>query len=361
MGLFKRNNVWWMSFTSQGKQIRESTEVTSKGIAEKIYFKAMTQIAEGKWLEKLPGEDKTFSELMAKYLKEYSATNKAKTSQVRDIGIAVHLNKFFGAYKLNQISPRLISEYKTKRRKDEAAPKTINNELVLMGHCFNISMKEWEWTKENPVSRVSKEKVYNQIERWLTFEEESRLLLPSPEWLREIIIFAINTGLRQSEILNLQWAQVDLFRKTITLLVQKNKNKDTLPLNQAALEVLKGRAKVRHIKSEQVFFNPEGKPVNVWTLISAFRSSIKKEGLSHLQFHDLRHTFATRLVQAGVDIYTVQKLGRWKTISMVMRYAHHYPESLRSGIETLDRAREKFYHNFITIGGSAPGSDNVTR
>ena len=53
--------------------------------------------------------------------------------------------------------------------------------------------------------------------------------------------------------------------------------------------------------------------------------------------HDLRHTFATRLVQAGADIYTVQKLGRWKTIQMVMRYAHHYPESLRAGIEILDR------------------------
>lgn len=54
-------------------------------------------------------------------------------------------------------------------------------------------------------------------------------------------------------------------------------------------------------------------------------------------FHDLRHTFATRLVQAGVDIYTIQKLGRWKTISMVMRYAHHHPESLRAGVEILDR------------------------
>jgi len=55
------------------------------------------------------------------------------------------------------------------------------------------------------------------------------------------------------------------------------------------------------------------------------------------RFHDLRHTFATRLVQAGVDIYIVQKLGRWKNISMVMRYAHHYPESLRSGVEVLDK------------------------
>ena len=59
-----------------------------------------------------------------------------------------------------------------------------------------------------------------------------------------------------------------------------------------------------------------------------------------VRFDDLRHTFATRVVQAGEDIYTVQKLRRWKNISMVLRYAHHYPESLRSGIEVLDKLRE---------------------
>ena len=76
----------------------------------------------------------------------------------------------------------------------------------------------------------------------------------------------------------------------------------------------------------------------------AFYLARKRAGILPLRFHDLRHTFATRLVQAGVDIYTVQKLGRWKNISMVMRYAHHYPESLRAGIEVLDGVK-----NSITI------------
>ena len=70
---------------------------------------------------------------------------------------------------------------------------------------------------------------------------------------------------------------------------------------------------------------------------SLFRSRHERADVKGFRFHDLRHTFATRLVQAGADIYTVQKLGRWKTIQMVMRYAHHYPESLRAGIEILDR------------------------
>jgi integrase len=72
-------------------------------------------------------------------------------------------------------------------------------------------------------------------------------------------------------------------------------------------------------------------------LLRVFYPAMRRADVKRFRFHDLRHTFATRLVQAGCDIYTVQKLGRWKTISMVMRYAHHHPESLRAGIEILDR------------------------
>jgi integrase len=76
-------------------------------------------------------------------------------------------------------------------------------------------------------------------------------------------------------------------------------------------------------------------------LIRSFHRVVKKAGIERLRFHDLRHTFATRLVQNGVDLYRVQKLGRWKSTSMIMRYAHHYAENLRPGIETMDRGDSK--------------------
>jgi hypothetical protein len=77
---------------------------------------------------------------------------------------------------------------------------TVNRELCLLSHAFNLAIKEWEWIDFNPVSRVSRERVNNQVERWLTFEEQEKLLAVSPLWLREIIIFAVNTGWRRSEI-----------------------------------------------------------------------------------------------------------------------------------------------------------------
>ena len=149
--------------------------------------------------------------------------------------------------------PVTVSEYKTKRRGEGASPRTLNYELALMSHAFNLAIKEWEWVKENPVTKVSKEKVNNLIERWLTLEEQKNLLASSPKWLQEIILLAVNTGLRQSEILDLKWPRVDLSRKTITILEQKNQGKDTLPLNEGALEVLRKRLQVRRGETEYVF------------------------------------------------------------------------------------------------------------
>jgi integrase len=94
---------------------------------------------------------------------------------------------------------------------------------------------------------------------------------------------------------------------------------------------------VRHPASAHVFTSREGTRLDARNLLRAFYAACKDAKIAHLRFHDLRHTFATRLVQAGVDLYTVQKLGRWRTVQMVVRYAHHYSESLRPGVEALDR------------------------
>jgi integrase len=345
MALYKRGRVWWMDFVYKGKCIRRSTETKNGKQAERIYHKVMAEVIEGKWFDRRQEEKITFAEMMEKYMTEHSARNKAQTSHIRDRSLADHLLKYFGELTLAEIMPKLISEYKTKRREEKAAPKTINNELILMGHAFKIAINEWEWVRDNPVRKVSKEKVNNQIERWLTFEEEKKLVAASPKWLQEIVTFAVETGLRLGEILNLRWPQVDLFRRTLSILEQKNKDTDTLPLNKTAMEILKARAKVRHIRSNYVFLNKVGGKINQRNVIRAFHSALKKSGVAPCRFHDLRHSFATRLVQAGKDIYTVQKLGRWKSISMVTRYAHHYPESLRSGVEALDSFRE----NHLTI------------
>ena len=326
-----------MSFSHNGKQFRRSTETDDKKLAIRIFDKLKGDIAEGKWFEQLPGKDFTFGDLIEKYLEEYSAVNKAKKSHKRDKSLAAHLLKSFKDKYLLDITPAMISDYKVQRRREGAAPRTINYELTLMSHAFNIAILEWEWLKDNPVKKVKKDRVNNAIERWLTQEEEGRLLSVSSQWLREIILFAIHTGLRQSEILNLKWPQVDMARRTILICEQKNRGVDTLPLNGTAFGVLEERHKHRSSRCDYVFPNSNQNRMSNRNLYRAFKIAADKAKVHNFRFHDLRHTFATRLVQSGVGIYEVQRLGRWKNTSMVMRYAHHNTESLRSPIEVMDR------------------------
>ena len=142
----------------------------------------LTQLIEGKCFDIVPSGNRTFGELSEKYYTEYSP-KKAPSTYVRDRSLFNHRNRHFGEYKLSQISPKIISKYKVSRRSERAAPKTINHELSLMCHAFNMALKGWEWVNSNPVYLVSKEKTEDFIERWLTVEEEELLLEASPPWL----------------------------------------------------------------------------------------------------------------------------------------------------------------------------------
>ncbi|MFA5322617.1 MAG: site-specific integrase, partial [Smithella sp.] len=110
----------------------------------------------------------------------------------------------------------------------------------------------------------------------------------------------------------------------------------TLPLNQKAMGILEERRRHKLSGCDLVFPSQSGTRILDRNLFRAFHNAMDRAQIENFRFHDLRHTFATRLVQAGVGIYEVQKLGRWKNSSMVIRYAHHNPESLRSSIEILD-------------------------
>jgi integrase len=145
--------------------------------------------------------------------------------------------------------------------------------------------------------------------------------------------------MRRGEILKLQWAHVDLARRTLTILEQKNGTRDTLPVNDTAMAVLLARAAVWLSSTDAVFVNGAGHSRNAHNLLRAFYPAMRKAGIARFRFHDLRHTCATRMVQAGVDLYKVQRLLGHKSPIMTQRYAHHYPESLRDGVETLDVGR----------------------
>lgn len=337
MGLYKRGQVWWMRFSYKGKQMMKSTETKDKKLAEKIHAKVITQIAEGKWLDRLEGEDKTFKELADKYINEYAKLNKRSWKKDEE-RLNNHLIPFFGDMTVTEIAPKIISAYKGHRYKKDISPATINRELTIMKHMYTMAVKEWEWCRDNPVMRVRMEKEPPPRDRWLTYEEEKKLLDACPDWLKEIVTFALNTGMRQGEILSIKWKDVNLFSGIVILEMTKNGDKRAVPFNKTVWELLKTKARVKYLASDYVFTSDAGTKMDGGNLRTDFMKVLKKAKITEFCFHDLRHTFATRLVQRGIDLYKVQKLLGHRDNKTTQRYAHHYPESLRDGVNVLENA-----------------------
>ena len=339
--MFKRKDsaLWWMSIRYNGKKIQRSLETSDKKLAKAIEAKIITDIVEGKYYEKPTGHNKTFRQLMDRFMKEHAP--KVSGSMQKSYASSLkHLIPFFGDLNLLSISRKKISEYKVLRLDEGARPSSLNRELAMVSKAFTLALDDWEWISGNdkPFSKMPYEKENNERDRWLTEDEEKSLLENSSEWLREIVVFALNTGLRQGELLSLEWNRVDLFRRTILIHKTKNGKPKTVPLNKNAMDVIARRAKekVRKLKNDFVFLSSHGTKIDRHNLRRAFNNATRKAEIENFTFHDLRHCFCTKLAQRGVDIYKIAKLAGHEDIRMTQRYSHHCPESLRDGVEILE-------------------------
>lgn len=331
MGLYRRGKFYWFTIMQNGKRTQVSTKTDSKKIADKIYAKVLTEIVEGRYFENIKAQNITFKEMTQKYLGKYQ--------KQRDATSLNRLLPYFGEKSLSEITTELVSDYRDERLKT-VKPATVYQELALMRRMFNVARREWKWISSNAVADLSfSVGNKNARDRWLTFAEEKNLLdnATNPSWLRPLLVLALHTGMRRGEILRLMWQDIDFNRKLVTVQKSKNGEKRSIPMSKTLYNVFVSQ-KVRNI-SGSIF------PIAVRSLRCAFSKALDKARIENFKFHDLRHTFATKLVQNGADLYKVKELLGHKTITMTMRYAHHCPESLRTSIEILDNC-----YNFATVG-----------
>ncbi|MEW6375607.1 MAG: site-specific integrase [Thermodesulfobacteriota bacterium] len=192
------------------------------------------------------------------------------------------------------------------------------------------------------MKRVSMEKEPPGRVRYLTDEEFQKLHSSCPDWLKPIVMVARHTGLRRENILSLTWKQVDIWKRLIVIEHTKNGERLGVPLNDTLKDLFVELSKVRHIRSPYVFCRSDG---NRYVEIKrAFKNALEKSRIENFRFHDLRHTFASALVQKGVDLYQVQRLLGHKDGRMTQRYAHLAPENLRDAVLKLDKVMpEKSY------------------
>jgi integrase len=348
MGLYRQkgSKIWWISIYHNGKRIRKSTGTPDRRLSEKIYAKVKTQLVEGKWFDLDEAASRTSGELIERYLRERS-THKSPASQNRDKSCFKHILNFFGNCPLADITPRAVNEYKNMRL-NQVDPQSVVKELGVLRNAFNVAIKEWEWVKDNPLAHISMPKVPPGRVRFITSEEVERLIEFADDWFKPVLIVAIHTGLRQGNIITLTWDKINLFQHMLLFDAKEMKNDEGLciPMSDTLFETLKDLYKVRHVNSSLVFMR-NGKPLYQTALNRALEKACKKAGIKDFRFHDLRHTFASLLIQSGVDLYTVQKLLGHKDSRMTQRYAHLANGELVKAVKALD----KNSHNLVIVKG----------
>jgi integrase len=198
---------------------------------------------------------------------------------------------------------------------------------------------EWKLLSANPFRGVRSLNVPTRMERILELHEETRLLVACSSirscYLRPVIVLAFNTGMRRGELLSLEWEQIDLMRRRIRILNAKTASSErSIPMNYTVRGLLCDLGQKRN--SKLVFASKRRDGERFLDLKKGFKRAVKLAGIPKIRFHDLRHTFATRLVQAGVDIITVQHLLGHARISMTARYAHSPDQARVAAVERLD-------------------------
>lgn len=329
MSLYKRKDspYWWIKLPPIRGELRDfykSTGTANKRQAQRLHDKLCAE----RWeLDKIGTKPaRTWDDATAKWLEETShkRTHEWDKSMIR--WFQPHL----GDRALNSINRELLDEVRRVRSKG-VTPSTVNRYMALVRSILRRSCYDWEW-----IDRVPKVGMMRQAEgrvRSLTREEFARLLVELPPHLADMARFSVATGLRQANVKRLQWKQISLERRHLWVSAEQHKNgkAHAVPLNETAMDVL-FRLQTDH---PTYVFTYEGRPVEQVTT-QAWRKALRRAGIENFRWHDLRHTFATWHREAGTPTHELQRLGGWKTQSMVERYAHVAPEGLQVAAGRLD-------------------------
>ncbi len=342
MGVFQKNGAWWIDFYHQGKRIRRKVG-PSKKVAEMALADVQVKMAKNDFLGVCEPKKILLKDFAAEYL-EYSRANKAKRSHERDLlTLQGHALPLWGDMLISHFTPKVIEDYKV-RRLEHVSASTVNRELDTIKNMFRKAL-EWGYLKTNPALHVKKLKSAKPSFRFLSAEEIGKLLnacrnSDNPQ-LYSFVVVALNTGMRLGELTALEWKDVDFGRGTLKVDNKKdhhtkNYQNRAIPMNAFLVQVL--RKVPRRLDSSLVFARKDGSKFH--KMRSGFENAVKRAGIPHVRFHDLRHTFASHLVMGGVDIRTVQELLGHKDIRMTMRYSHLAPDHMKNAVKVLDRVHQ---------------------
>ena len=323
------NGKWYCEFMINGRRYHKACKgATSYKDALKYENEMKSAVMHGdlNFVEKKCTIN--LSEMIGKYL-DYSKINKA--SYTHDKTYSGYWLEYFGNKLLSEIKSIDIEGYKTYRLNKKIKPSTINREVNSLSKMFSIANQNG-FIEKNPCSDVKKLKVDNHKIRFLTKEEEKRLFEAiGNHWIKPIVITALQTGMRKSEILDLNFNCVNITQSYIDVLKTKSGKPRQIPMSDKLFNVLNSQPRIK----EYVFVNPITKNRH-GNINDIFPDFVKKANISNFVFHDLRHTAATRMVESGIDLVVVKDILGHSDIKTTMIYAHPVPERKLKAIKALN-------------------------
>ena len=338
MRLYKRKDSphWWVTWNDQdGKRHRRSSGTEDRNLAQALGAK---WVEEG-FLEKHFGKkpDVAFSEALLRYAKTHKRDH-AKHFNGMTRYVLKRLAERFGHLNISQITYAEVQAFLDERL-ETVSLSTAQKDVTILKAILNKACREGLIDSVPPFPRL---KTLKPRQRWLTTAEEDRLVTGAAPHLQPLIRFAVDTGGRLSELLGLDWKEVDMAERRIRFVETKNGEDRTIRLCDRAYETLKKLGP----RKQGIVFLFNGKPIK--RVQKAFVRARERAGLKDVRFHDLRHTFASRLVQAGIPLYDVMHLTGHKSLAMVQRYSHLAPDYQTKAISALDRLHTPSGYDLVT-------------
>ncbi len=324
---------WYIDYLRQGKRVREVVKgARDRADALAALQKKVAEIYAGDPRSRITAEPLRFDAFADMYVTKYAQVEK-RSWKTDKAYIENSMKPFFRNVFLAEIKPLDVQEFVRARLEEGVTKTTVNRGLQILKRMFNLAA-DWGFASGNPVAKVRlfSEKG-NKKERILAADEERALMESCSEHLRPIVIMALNSGMRRGEILKLRWAAVDFDKRIVRVEETKSGEPRKVDMNAVLFELLR-RQRISNAAGEHVFTNPDTGKSYV-EVGKAFRAACRRAGIKGLRFHDLRHTFASRLIEAGADIITVRDLLGHSSVKLTERYTHSNGEQKRRAVDLL--------------------------
>jgi integrase len=343
MSIFKRGKFYWYHFVFNGEHVQESTKQGNPRVARQIEAAHRTALAKGevgiREKEPLPPFNKAMENFLNWSRKEHAAHPRTH-SRYRTSSTA--LLKYFGALRLDTITPEDVERFKTQRAGEVGSrtrrnlrPATVNRELACGKAMYNFA-KKGQSRLGNPFSGVRFLPEDNEQMRVLTYEEQQKYLDAASQPLRDIAILMLETGMRPEEVYRLAREHVHLDSDYAFVPFGKTKAaKRKINLTTSAGEIL--RKRLTDTQGRYLFPHEKDRNQPMLKVNNAHEGALRRSRVSRFRLYDLRHTWATRAAMSGIDLVTLAAMLGHSRIQMVLRYAHPTEQHQAQAMKRLEQ------------------------